>query len=882
MGQFTHNGITYEDLGNGKVRVVGYANGGAVPIGGPDPKLPYETRKAQNDALASSSAPAKASADARIAELEAQIKAAQAPNAAAVAQAERDKAIAEAQKAQIEASGGGPKLDPAVRQKAIQQYGYAKQLSDIADNLTKLYLAGPGATKGLEGLKDFLPTEGNKNFDAQANKARGIVGQTLAFTGGQLNTPQESEKGVGPFLPQSDNFDSTIEQKIQALRDLSAAGRATAIQTLGGEPDANGVIRPVGQTPPPANTSTNLPGTETNDPQGFATGKTRAQVDPVLRALGHRVGTMVASGVPDKSIIAYLKGAGVDPAGTSIDTILKYRAGQNIPGVMSFKEWQRKFPGQAYPLGSSFYTKQVPMSDARSLLNKTATTDMGGAALAAPVAAANAISGGYLNDLTADPNMAQTGMDLLRNNHPYASLAGDVAGQATLEGSLGRIPGLQGLLATKLGRRAADVGYGAFSGSGESDDNRGVGAVAGGALGGITGAMGRGAQRALGGAFTGVTNKSLQLLDNSGVPLTIGQIGHGSNSIAGKAIGGIEDRFAGMPGFDAVINNARKRGEVGFNQAIFKQAGGSGATGAAGLDELNGLQNKAYSFLDGANIPLDAQFAGSQAGVRAAVPAMPAYGNELSKGLNLIDNVSKGGAITGRDWQSALRSVRADKASLKGQPFADMATNALGDVDSNLLDLADRQGPPGTLDNLNAANKLHAQIQTIAGALDNGPTQKADQLFTPGRIDDVSRVNARKFGGRMASLTGQNRPFYDLTQAGMEVMPSAVKDSGTAGRMMLVPIATGALGSGLGAASGENDRLGGSETGAKYGALLGLAAMGPYSKAGQKALQKALLADRPDRMVRIGNYLINADPRYAGMFGSSLGRDYFFQPELSQ
>jgi hypothetical protein len=765
-----------------------------------------------------------------------------------------------------------PKAEQAQRTAAIQQYTYAQQLQGVVDHLIELNKGGPGSTSGLEGLKDYLPTPANRNFDTAANAARGIVGQSLGFTGGQLNTPQESEKAVGPYLPQSSDFDSTILQKIQTLQDLADSAKANAIKTLGGEPDANGNIRPVtASNPLPPITP---PGA--GDQVDFATGKTRDVVDPVLKATGTKVGAMIASGVPDAKIIDFLKKSGVDPANTSINEVLKFRQSPD------FKRWQRANPGQIYPIGPQFYTKQVPMTEARQLLNKAAASDVGGTAMAAGAAATNAVTGGYLNDLTNDPEAAQTGMDLLRAKHPVASLGGDIAGQMALEGMAGGVPGLGKVIASPWGRRAADALYGAFSGSGESDGNRGVGAIEGAVSGLGFGMFGRGAQRGLGGLLKGVTNPSLQYLDNLGVPLTIGQIGHGSNSTVGHMIGGIEDRLAGLPGSDAVINTARHRGTVGFNQAAFKEAGASGATGGAGLDELANLRSNAYNFLNPINLPIDAPFAGSQAGVRASIPNMPAFGKEVGMGLDQIDRVSPGGLLSGPDWQSALSDTKANRASIAGAPFSRNAVNAMRDVENNLQQLAARQGPAGTLDALNAANKLHAQTETLAAALDNGPAQKAGQLFTPGRLDDASRANARNYGGRLASLTGANRPFYDLTQAGNAVLPNVVKDSGTAGRMMLVPLLTGSIGSGIGAAAGGDDRLGGSEEGAKFGALVGLMAAGPYSKAGQKIIQKALLADRPDRMIRLGQYLINTNPKYAGMFGSALGRDYFFQPELAQ
>ena len=97
MGQFTQNGIVYEEMPNGKVRVVGYAQGaGAVPLGAPDPRVPLETRKLTNEAAASQFAPQSAQADATI-------KAAEAANAQQLQSAKTQEAIANAKAAEANA-----------------------------------------------------------------------------------------------------------------------------------------------------------------------------------------------------------------------------------------------------------------------------------------------------------------------------------------------------------------------------------------------------------------------------------------------------------------------------------------------------------------------------------------------------------------------------------------------------------------------------------------------------------------------------------------------------------------------------------------------------------------------------------------------------------
>lgn len=764
----------------------------------------------------------------------------------------------------------------ATRATALQGYSYAKQLQTTIDDLTKLYGAGPGSTKGVHGLEDYLPYTANQAFDTKANAARGIVGQALGFTGGQLNTAAEAEKAVGPYLPQSSDRDEVIKQKIQTLQQLADEAKAKSIQQLGGEPDPNGNIVPV-QPQVPAAPPSPPPAPPAPDQVTNATGATRDEVDPVLKGVAMRVGQMLSNGAPGTQIEKYLRDNGIPPESTDLAARLKYR------GTPEFKRWQRANPGAPYPMGPSMYTKQVPMSGGRQFFNRAAATDSGGDAASFFASSANAITGGRLDDLTG-PN-GQVGMDLLRANHPKSSFAGDLAGQASVEALASTVPGARALMATRYGRRGADIGYGLYSGSGEGNDDPLRGALTGAGINLAGGMFGRGAQRGLGRAATGVQNANLRYLDRAGIPLSVGRIARGADNDAGRAIGGIEDRLAGLPGMDAVIGDVRQQGDRAFNRAAFSQMPGhSGETGAAGLTEGHNLVNQAYSFLDHAQIPADATFRADMAAIRRTVP------NNLGAGvldrLATIDNAIQNNQLTGRAWQDAIRGIRADRASLRGQPFSDHAIQSLDDAEGALMGLATRGGPPNTAQHLTEANRLNSQFKTLASALDNGPAQKAGEVFSAGRLDDASRANARRFGGQTASLTG-NRPFYDLTTAGKEVMPNLTPDSGTAGRLAVLRglgTAGAAIGGGIGALTGDDGLQSGAEgggIGTAGGLTLAALLMAPYSRVGQRGLQRALLAERPRMLEDFGNFLVRR-PRVAGMFGSAVGRDYFMQPELEQ
>jgi hypothetical protein len=843
------------------------------------PLLPAQTRRAQNEAAASNFAPQTAQADATI-------KSAQAGTAETVAQAEARKAEADARKAEVEASGGGPKLAPAQRSAAIQQYTYSQQLQDTIDQLNQLYASGPGATSGVGGLKDFLPLPQNKNFDTAANAARGIVGQTLNFTGGQLNTPQEAAQAIGPFLPKSSDFDSTIIQKIKTLQDLADRGRQNAIATLGGIPDANGNVTPVPQAPaaPTPATGATLP----PDQQTLATGGTRDVVDPVLKATAGRIGQMVASGVPDDQILKFMSDSGINPANTNIGETLRTRATDP-----NFKKWQRANPGAPYPVGPSLYTKQVPMTATRALFNATAANNTGGAVLAAPVAAANALTGGYLNDIIGatggSAQEAQNGIDLMRGVHPLASLGGDVAGYATAEGLAGLAPGVKALTATKFGRRGLDAAYGAFSGSGENDDNRVLGALAGAPINMAGGMFGRGVLRAAGGAASGITNPDLKLLDQAGIPLTVGRIARGAGDFNpanpstpgdefGRTIGGLEDRFAGFPGLDAVIGTARQRGDQAFNQAAFRNiAPGVTGTGADGLLNAKTVEAAAYNKLNPVRLSVDTPFTDSLSAAETAANGLSHHAGDVRSVIGDIRNQIADNGMTGKGYQTALQSIRKTRATLNDD-VGGKAANVLNGLEQSVADLGDRQGGQVAQD-LAAANAIHANRQIVKTALKSGVAQRSGEMFSPSTLNQASITNTTKFGGLDKALSS-DRPFYDLTSAGMKVMPNLTPDSGTAGRLLLYPLIAGAGGAGLGAATGGEDRAGGAETGAGLGLLALGAGFGPYSRTGQRVIQRALLGERPEFVKAIGDRLKMAQ-RIAGMFGASAARDYFLQPELN-
>ncbi len=821
-----------------------------------DPRLPSQLIKDRNDAAASVYAPPKAAADTTIAQAEA-------ANATAVANAQRDRAIAEAEKAQVELEKlrlEQSKVDP--------KSGAYKALQTQIDRVSELYrqeLQGwaPNVLNRL--VPDFL----QPNKAAFDSSAQGLVNPFMAAfkvpgQGSQSDT--ELRQFLAANTPEQGDSDAVIEEKIRTIQSRLDA-----------------------EIPPEkTDKSTQLvAGPGAPDQMALSKDGTRAEIDPILKGVAGRLGKMVSAGATDATIIEFLKKNGVDPAKTNVNVVLQERR------KPSFKTWQRANPGEPYPIGPSFYTKKVALDDSGILgylqlspkeMNEHAQSGPGAFAIAAGQGFSGNRLDGLAEALGGDPEAVNTGIQLSRANSPRMSFAGDLAGQAGAQYLMGRIPGFRALPGSSAGRMADDALYGAYAGQGEGDTLGGVAANV------IGGKVGRGVSKGAGVAARGVNGStSLNYLNAADVPMTVGQIGRGTNSVMGNVVGGLEDRAAGFPLFDAIINTARRRGDEGFNSAAFREMGGSGATGAPGVVEGRGLVDNAYNFLGGANMPLDAKFAGSQAGVRAALPGLPAYGPEIGKSLDKIDMSASGGALAGRDWQSALRSTKRNRSSIRSKEFSDDAVGALDDVEGNLLSLASRQGPPGSQAALGSANRLNMDFRTLTSALDNGPSQARGELFGPQRLDTAAREAKRRFGGQVASMSGE-RPFYDLTKAGMDVMPNLTPDSGTAGRAIFYSALPGMLGGGIGAVAADDPGQG-AAIGTGYGSTLlpTLALAALYGKGGQKGLQKALLGPRPkvvgdlDKAIQKNPFLRRLmSKQMGGLLGSSVARDVSLYPELEQ
>jgi len=163
---------------------------GARPIGPADPKVPLEVQGAQ---LGNQRTQQQIQADQQL--LPYQVQKAQADAAKAAAEARKETG-----------------LDP---QKLANMRAAQAQI----DRLQQLYKSGPGRTKGLAGVLDFLPTGRNAQFDT-AGAGLGEVGlAAFRVPGVGSQSDAELRAFIDANRPSASDYDQRIQEKLRNLQN---------------------------------------------------------------------------------------------------------------------------------------------------------------------------------------------------------------------------------------------------------------------------------------------------------------------------------------------------------------------------------------------------------------------------------------------------------------------------------------------------------------------------------------------------------------------------------------------------------------------------------------------------------------------------------------
>jgi hypothetical protein len=751
----------------------------------------------------------------------------------------------------MKADGSGAELIPGVAAPGANakgdpgKAGAYKSVIQQIDRLYELYNQGIGATEGVAGILDYLPTEANAMFDT-AGAALGDQGNAAFKVPGMgAQSDADAARFVAANQPMASDRDAAALEKLRALRQrLEANMQAQGLPAPQWNYDLNGA--PISAQPQndqsvagalPAqgrdrsNQSAVLFGGPGQDGGGGgfapygATMKTEA--NPQWKGVNQAVKGMIVAGRSPDEIKAFLNSKGI--------------AGDAARGVDEAINYFRKTGKDNF--GVDVEKIQVPMSGTEQFLNNAPQTRVG-------TAAATALNAGGFGI----PQMLAggQGLDYLRSQNPGSAFAGDVAGVIGGTAALGRAGGavagrvapnlLGGGSKAALGRQlATDATYGGIYGATTEGDPLTGAATA--ALGsGLGMGIGKGIQKGL----TGVTDPAVQYLTQRGIPLTMGQT-LGNRGVIGKTMNKLES----LPVLGDMMGARRLDGLQAFEREALKDVvapvGGSVTTGGAeGLAQAQGAVSQAYrDALSGVNVSPDQQFIQEAGQAMQTGAAVPKFGEDFTYAMNqeVGPLFGHGGNLSGPQLQSALQSIGKIRSGFGKNPdaMASYAADAAGQLDDALSNLVGRQAPdvmPAYNDAKGAFSRLAPFEKARIGAINQ-------EAITPAQLLRAVTSNTNKFGGRAAAARGDN--LTDLMRYGQDVLPSTVPNSGTADRGLAALFLPAALGGGA-AYSGLQENPG------TAGLLATLAAMS--TKTGQKALQKALTS-RPGSVRKAG-----------GLFGS--------------
>ncbi len=353
--------------------------------------------------------------------------------------------------------------------------------------------------------------------------------------------------------------------------------------------------------------------------------------------------------------------------------------------------------------------------------------------------------------------------------------------------------------------------------------------AAGGAVGNVVGRM-----------ISPNVSPQARALADAGVEMTPGQI-------AGGLIRRVEDRAGSIPLVGDAITAGQRRSVETFNRAAanrvlqpLNQTVPDNVPVGRDLAEFVQQQvRQAYDDVLPRVQPFgpDQQFLRDIAATRQLF-VTPARQQEFGKWMT--DNVIsrfQGGPMDGATYQTIKSEIGRVATNYRGSTAA--GERELGEAASAVQrafqDLVARTNPT-LAPALRRADAAYAASIRLTGAA--GMQGAIDGVFTPAQL--ASSVRRSDPSLRHSAYARGDAMMQDLTDAGRNVLPSTVPNSGTADRLMLATLASAA-------ASGAGVPL--------PVAGAGAAMLAAYSQPGSRLFQMAMMAPRPAPVRAAGNAL---------------------------
>jgi len=277
-------------------------------------------------------------------------------------------------------------------------------------------------------------------------------------------------------------------------------------------------------------------------------------------------------------------------------------------------------------------------------------------------------------------------------------------------------------------------------------------------------------------------------LSRAGVQLTPGQM-------TGGALQRIEDASTSAPIAGDIIKSAQNRSVQTYNRVAIDQAlnplGARLPTnidiGRKGISAANKIVSNAYDdALGTVTVAPDAQFATAL----AAASQTPIRGSLNDDFLTAIDNINKNftGPISGKELKLIDEELGAQIRSAPNSPTGRELQNRLSGLRTELDNLLARTNPDA-LAGKKAADAAKARLIRVEEASASAGAPGGN--FTPAQL--AAAIKRYEGGPRNSRYARGEALMQDLSEAGSEVLPRTVPDSGTAYRSLMQSPIIGAL-----------------------------------------------------------------------------------------
>ena len=340
-------------------------------------------------------------------------------------------------------------------------------------------------------------------------------------------------------------------------------------------------------------------------------------------------------------------------------------------------------------------------------------------------------------------------------------------------------------------------------------------------------------------------------------------IGEGVNLTPGQMMGGIgqriEDKLTSVPLLGDIINYSRGKGIEEFNKAAYRRAlepiGGKvpESTGRAGMESVKNQLTNAYDdLLPKLTYKPDNQFLNNVTNIGKEITGIkPQNAQEVASVVNDVvsSRLDKNGEIKGEVFKvieeklGGLAKIYKASADADQRLMGDAYATTLGELRQNLA-----RNNPQFAEQLNKINTGWANFARLRGA---GSMANTQEMFTPNQLAAAVKA-ADKSAGKGATATGKAL-MQDLSDAGAQVLPGKIPDSGTAGRAAINSVLGALLGSG-GAVTAQSHPVA-----VGTAALLGSAAAAPYMPGGRNLITM-LGGKRPEIIQKLADLIRESSP----------------------